>query len=230
MDSKAVAVYTVANGDYARLFSFTSEEARRLGNSIKYTGMEDLYNDLKEHRVFINKKMDEKLPLMASAVYTADRMELILMIWGIPWQRMTLAEANRLTIIGALIQNAVVHANRYLDALTHERYLEQTNIMSPDAFGQLVHAFFGAKTNGLTECALLEIVTEDYRQAAEGRGRDKSAAILGGRIRQTDYMGLLSDGGFYILLSNTDEKNAQGVIERFRSAGYICRLREGAEI
>lgn len=221
MDSKDVAVYTVANGDYARLFSFTSKEARKLGNSIKYTDMEDLHDDLKEHRVFINKKMDEKLPLMASAVYTDDRMELILMIWGIPWQRMTLAEANRLTIIGALIQNAVVHANRYLDALTHERYLEQTRIMSADAFGQLVRAFFGAKVNGLTECAMLEIVTEDYRQAADTLGRN---------MRQTDFMGILSDGSFCILLSNTDEKNAEGVIERFRNAGYICRLREGSEV
>lgn len=221
MDSKDVAVYTVANGDYARLFSFTSGEARKLGNSIKYTDMEDLYTDLEEHRVFINKKMDEKLPLMASAVYTEDRMELILMIWGIPWQRMTLPEANRLTIVGSLIQNAVVHANRYLDALTSQRYLEQTNIMSPDAFGQLVRAFFGAKTNGLTECALLEIVTDDRRQAAE---------VLGKNMRQTDYMGMLEDGGFYILLSNTDEKNAEGVMERFRSAGYGCRLREEVEL
>ena len=220
MDSKDVAVYTVANGDYARLFSFTSKEAKKLGNSIKYTAMEDLYNDLKEHRVFINKKMDEKLPLMASAVYTEDQMELILMIWGIPWQRMTLSEANRLTIVGSLIQNAVVHANRYLEALTSERYLEQTRIMSPDAFGQLVHAFFGAKANGLTECALLEIGAADRRQAAEALGKN---------MRQTDYMGVLDDGGFYILLSNTDEKNAEGVIERFRSAGYECRLREGAE-
>lgn len=218
MDSRDVAVYTVANGDYARLFSFTSKEAKKLGNSIKYTDMEDLYNDLKEHRVFINKKMDEKLPLMASAVYTEDQMELILMIWGIPWQRMTLSEANRLTIVGALIQNAVVHANRYLDALTNQRYLEQTRIMSPDAFGQLVHAFFGAKENGLTECALLEIGAADRVQAAEALGKN---------MRQTDYMGVLNDGGFYILLSNTDEKNAEGVIERFRSAGYECQLREG---
>ncbi len=220
MDSRDVAVYTVANGDYARLFSFTSKEAKKLGNSIKYTDMEDLYNDLKEHRVFINKKMDEKLPLMASAVYTEDQMELILMVWGIPWQRMTLSEANRLTIIGALIQNAVVHANRYLDALTNQRYIEQTRIMSPDAFGQLVHAFFGAKANGLTECALLEIGAADRVQAAEALGKN---------MRQTDYMGVLDDGGFYILLSNTDEKNAEGVIERFRSAGYECELREGAE-
>ncbi len=60
-----------------------------------------------------------------------------------------------------------------------------------------------------------------YRQAAETLGRN---------MRQTDYMGVFRDGRFCILLSNTDEKNAQGVIERFRSAGYICRLREGAEI
>ena len=178
MDSKDVAVYTVANADYARLFSFTSGEARKLGNSIKYTDMEDLYTDLKERRVFINKKMDEKLPLLASAVYTEDRMELILMIWGIPWQRMTLSEANRLTIVGSLIQNAVVHANRYLDALTSQRYLEHTNIMSPDAFGQLVRAFFGAKANGLTECALLEIVAEDRRHAAEVLGFSKKYVFI----------------------------------------------------
>ena len=146
-------------------------------------------------------------------------MQLILMIWGIPWQRMTLSEANRLTIVGSLIQNAVVHANRYLDALTSQRYLEHTNIMSPDAFGQLVRAFFGAKANGLTECALLEIVAEDRRHAAE---------VLGKNMRQTDYMGMMEDGRFYILLSNTDEKNAEGVIGRFQSAGYGCILREGA--
>lgn len=220
MDSKDVAVYTVANSDYARLFSFTSQEAKKLGNSIKYTDMEDLYNDLREHRVFINKKMDEALPLMASAVYTEERMEFILMIWGIPWQRMTLSEANRLTIVGSLIQNAVVNANRYLDALTHERYLENTRIMASDAFEQLVNAFFGAKANGLTECTLLKIKTWDHVQAAE---------ILGRNMRQTDYMGVLNDGSFNILLSNTDEKNAEGVMERFRNAGYESSLREGAE-
>ncbi len=221
MDSKDVAVYTVANGDYARLFSFTSQEARKLGNSIKYTDMEDLYRDLSEQRVFINKKMDEKLPLMASAVYTEDKMELILMIWGIPWQRMTLPEANRLTIVGSLIQNAVVHANRYLDALTTERYVGQSRVMATDAFAQLVSAFFGAKTNGLTECALLEIMTADIARASEELGKN---------MRQTDYMGILEDGRFYILLSNTDEKNAEGVMNRFRNSGYECCLREGDQL
>lgn len=221
MDSNDVAVYTVANGDYARLFSFTSKEARKLGNSIKYTAMEDLYNDLKENRVFINRKLDDQLPLMASAVYTENKMELILMVWGIPLQRMTLPEANRLTIIGSLIQNAVVRANRYLNVLTSQRYVEQTKIMSPDAFTQLVGAFFSAKANGLTECTLLEIVTHDIRGAA---------LALEKNMRQTDYMGILQDNKFYILLSNTDVGNAESVIERFRNAGFECYLREGAEL
>ena len=47
------------------------------------------------------------MPMMASAVYSEDKMQLILMLWGIPWERMTLGEANRLTIVGFLIQNAV---------------------------------------------------------------------------------------------------------------------------
>lgn len=32
MDSKDIAIYSVANGDYARLFSFTSETAKKMGN------------------------------------------------------------------------------------------------------------------------------------------------------------------------------------------------------
>ena len=30
------------------------------------------------------------------------------MLWGLPWDRMNLAESNRLTVISYLIQNAVV--------------------------------------------------------------------------------------------------------------------------
>lgn len=58
--------------------------------------------------------MDERYPLMADAIYSEDEMQLILMVWGIPWERMTLGQANMLTVIGYLIQNAVVRANRYL--------------------------------------------------------------------------------------------------------------------
>ena len=182
--------------------------------------MQERVKELKEHRVFINKTMAEELPLMACAVYAEEDMQLILMLWGISWQRMTLAEANRLTIIGTLIQNASLRANHYLETLKEQRYVEDTNVMREEAFTLLVRAFFEARDKGLTECTLLEIKTKndaDYRQAV---------SVLGKEIRQTDYMGMLAGGRLYILLSNTNKGNAQGVIERFRGSGYDCRWEE----
>ncbi|MCI9598092.1 MAG: NAD(P)-dependent oxidoreductase [Firmicutes bacterium] len=223
MDSRDVAIYVVANQNYARLFSATSPEARKLGNSIEYTAMKEMFEELKEDRVYINKNMNDKLPLMASAVFEEGRMQLILMVWGIPWQRMTLAESNRLTIIGRLIQNAVLRANRYLDTLKDQRYMKGTNMLAQDAFTLLVKAFFDARDKGLTECALLRILTKDDSPA-------HAAAVLSRNMRQTDYMGMLKDGGLYVLLSNTDEEHVGGVIERFQSFGYASQLRKGLDI
>lgn len=219
MDSKDVAIYLVANKSYARLFSATSAEARKLGNSIKYDAMEQMYGELKEGRVYVNKEMDDRLPLVASAVYSEGGMQLILMLWGVPWQRMTLAETNRLTIIGTLIQNATLRASRYLENLRNQRYLEGTDVMTESAFSQLVRAFFEAKEKKLTECALLEIRTED-------RGYEQAAQALGANIRSSDYMGVMGDGKLYVLLSNTDAENARMVRERFARSGYDSLLRE----
>jgi len=102
--------------------------------------MKDMYDELIAHRVYINKTMDDSYPLMACAVYAEDKMQTILMLWGIPWERMNLAEANRLTVIGYLIQNAVVRAGHYLDALRERRYVEDSDILGNEAFKQLVKA------------------------------------------------------------------------------------------
>ena len=219
MDCGDVAVYTVANGDYARLFSATSPEARKLGNSIKYTDMETLHGELKNRRVYINRDMEEKMPMMAGAVYSEEKMQLILMLWGIPWERMTLGEANRLTIIGALIQNAVLRANRYLEALKNRRYVEGTNVLDEEAFTHLVKAFSDARDKGLTEYVLLEILDE-------GEDYENVARSLGSAIRQTDYLGILKGGKLYVLLSNTSRENVDGIVERFRNTGYASRVEE----
>lgn len=219
MDTRDAAIYTVANGDYARLFSFTSDTAKKLGNSIKYTDMTEMYRELKEQRVYINRTMDERYPLMAAAIYSEEQMQIIMMLWGIPWERMNLSESNRLLIVGHLVQNATVRATRYLEALQSDRYLEGTNILEKEAFTRLVQAFFDAKRNGLTECSLLKVETsaENYRKDGER---------LGAFLRQSDYLGLLSDG-FYVLLPNTDEQNAQWVIARFGEKGFNSQVVHG---
>lgn len=218
--SKDVAIYSVANRSYARLFSATSKKARELGNSVNYTTFGEMYDALKEKRVFINRNMDEKYPLMADAIYSEEDMQLILMVWGIPWERMTLSQANMLVVIGYLIQNAVVRANRYMAALENQRYVEGTKILETSAFTELVEAYLRARNKNLTECAILQIeVTQEQQETA--------ASALTKLIRQSNYIGKLEDGNLYALLSNTENKDADFVIHRFAEVGYKSRIKEG---
>jgi len=39
------------------------------------------------------------------------------------------------------------------------------------------------------------------------------------KLRQTDYFGVLSDD-LYVLLPNTDDEDAEGVIARFKKEGF----------
>lgn len=220
MRSGDVAIYTVANRSYARLFSSTSANARKLGNSINYTEMTEMYGALAEHKVYINKKMDTQYPLMADAIYAEDdEMQLILMVWDIPWERMTLGQADMLAITGFLIQNAVLRSNRYIAALSQQRYIPDTHILEPDAFAELVDAFLRARSRNLTSCALLNI---DIAGISETQA-DEGLAKL---VRQTDYVGKVSDGNLQVLLANTDASGVGFVKQRFEEAGFICQIEE----
>ena len=177
-----------------------------------------LMNSFKK-KVYINKNMDERYPLMANAIYSEDEMQLILMIWGIPWERMTLGQANMLTVVGYLIQNAVVRANRYIAALEQQRYIQGTNILEPEAFSSLVKAYLKARDKGLTQCALLSVDTEEKDREETGRRLTKL-------LRQSDYVGELEDGKMYALLANTSTKDADMVRERFEKEGVYCQIQE----
>ncbi|MCC8049849.1 MAG: NAD-dependent epimerase/dehydratase family protein [Clostridiales bacterium] len=222
MGSKDVAIYTIANRSYARLYSSTSTQARVMGKSIQYTEMDDLSEALKERRVYINKKLDERYPMMAYAIYSEDEMQLILMVWGLPWERMTLAQADTLSVISDLIQNAVLRANRYLEALEDRRYISGTPIMEEESFTKLVRAYLAAQTQGLTECALVAIDTGEF-------AIEEAAVKVRGVFRQTDYLGEMN-GKLYLLLSNATEQDAGFVLERIRKLEMDAHVQKGIDL
>lgn len=221
MKSEDVAIYTVSNANYARLFSATSDKAKRMGASIHYTELGELYETLRDGQVYINRKLEEKLPLMASAIYDDEKnMTLIIMIWGIPWESMTLGQANQLVVIGSLIREAVMRANKYLKALESDRYIEGTKMLEPEAFTSLVNAYLKAEGDGLTDCVLLGLHREseiDYAAVSEWVTQ---------YLRKGDYLGLMDNKQMGLLLSNTNKENATHVIDRLKEAGFETEILE----
>lgn len=223
MDSSDVAIYTVSNRDYARLFSATSKMARKGGNSIRYRELGKLSEVLEDHKVYINRQLDEHFPMMASAIYSEDEMQAIVMLWSLPWDHMTMGQADYLVVCGYLIQNAVVHAARYLSLMHSERYLEGTEILNQDSFHTLARSFLRAKESGLTECVLMEV--NPGARALTDAGRE-----LRRGLRSSDYVGAGGDGRLYVLLSNTGKEEAAVVGERLRERGLLCRMKEAEEL
>ncbi len=217
--TKDVAIYTISHSEYARLFASTSEKARCLGNSIKYSQMGEFYDTLQEQKVYINKSLDERYPLMANAIFEGEKMQMIICIWGIPWERMTLGQANQLTVISALIRNAVLRANRYLEALENERYVAGTRQLETEAFCSLAHAFMTAENKGLTDSTLIRVLEpkEEYPQVS---------VLLDARLRDSDYFGTMEDGVLYALLSNTNRADTGFVMQRLLEYGVKTEIVE----
>ncbi|MCR5545884.1 MAG: NAD-dependent epimerase/dehydratase family protein [Lachnospiraceae bacterium] len=209
-----VAIYSVANGDYARLFAATSKKARSLGNSLKYTDLTEMYAYINSDQVYINRSMKEGFPQMADALFSEGRMQLIIMTWGLPLERLNLSQSNLMRIAGFLIQNAVLRANRYMEALESSRYVENTQLLEETAFNSLLDAFLTARGRGLTECCVLRLPEIPKDQ------EPKAVEEVSKTLRNSDYLGKRKDGRLYILLSNTNTESADFVIKRLEGLGY----------
>ena len=219
MGSKNMAIYTVANREYARLYSSTSLKARKLGNSIKYVAMGELYDELKAGRIYVNESNNENRPALAHAIYAEEDIRVILMFWDVSKEKHGVSPVKRLTVIETLLQKTLLHASRYMSNFRRKNYLEGTNVLNEDTFRVLLKAFLEAKERGLTECALVEFEMgyRDYKSIS------LQAAC---KIRLTDYMGVLNGGNFYILLANTDIKSAEIVQGRFQAIGFKTILKD----
>lgn len=222
MHCKDVAIYSVADEEYARLFSSTSDKARSLGNSVHYRRMEQMYEVLREKKVYINKNMTEEYPLMANAIFSGEQMQIIVMVWGISWERMTLGQANMLAIASYLTQNAVLRADRYMEVLRSQRYIGKTHIMEEEAYAQLVSAFLRAREKGLTKCTLINL--ETYSMSVE-----ELDVKMSNLVRTSDYVGYMGNGNVQVLLANSGPADAEFVLKRIQNAGIVCHSEEEGE-
>lgn len=211
-----VAIYQIANGDYCRLFSATSDQAKSLGKSVKYSEMTDMVKAINQKQVYVNKTMDADYPLMASAIYRSDEPIEIIMLWGLPFEKMTLYQCNLLTVLGYMIYNSVERADRYLDALATTRFITNTRILTKDAFEELHTTYRDAMDKGFTEFTVLTVSAEEEKSYEEW------SSALSSKLRFTDYLGINQNGTVCILLTNSNVNDSQFIIKRFADMGITC--------
>lgn len=208
MEIRDVSIYLVSDSEYCRLASASSERSRLLGKSIVIKNYRMIFDALAEKQVYINRALERNLPMMASALFDdQNNMRIIILLWDIPYEQMTLYQANLLTIVGALIYSAVVKDADYLDALAYRRFLPDTTILRETAFLRLVDIYKKAEKKGYAQSCLCNVRCEGL---SPKELEDRIRQVL----RKTDYVGARNDGSLAVLLTNTNEQEAASVSSR----------------
>lgn len=219
MDCSDVAIYRVNTEKYARLFGYSSIKAMGLGKTVYLPEKKSLYESIERDEVYVNRSMDKDYPMMAYSVQSEDAMTIVIMLWSIPFERMSIDEANRLIVIGKLIQKSVERADRYLESLRREKSYGEGHILFTEAFEELVQAYRDASAENLTEYILLKITNGKESQEEVAKQIDQM-------IRITDYIGTLRDGELYVLLTSTDRKGCGYVQKMFTEKGITSIITE----
>lgn len=208
MGSKDISIYLVSNQEYCRLAAASSERARYLGKSIKMNDYKVIFDTLRNKQIFINRSLDDGLPMMASALFDNEaNMKIVILLWDIPYEQMTLYQANLLTVVGSLIYHGVVRDANYLEALAYQRFVPDTKILQETAFDEMLDIYTKANEKGYAEISVINISCESHTI------EEMNDTIIP-LLRDTDYVGLRKDGNLAVLLTNTNANEAVFVRKR----------------
>lgn len=215
METRDVSIYLVSNENYCRLASASSEKARSLGKSLAIADYGAMFDVMMRKQVYINRSLDTGLPMMGSALFDDKGiMRIVVLLWNIPYEQMTLYQANLLTVVGALVYSMVVRDADYMDALAYRRFLPGTGILQAEAFESMLDIYRNAGEKGYAQSSVLYI-------QSEGMPLTELSSKIRLLLRDTDYAGVIVGGGIAVLLTNTNKNEAAYVKARLEENGIV---------
>ena len=214
-----VSFYRMNEEKYARLFGYTSKKAASMGYTVYLPDKEPLYEAFTKQEVYLNRNMEPEYPMMAYCIHEGEEMDMMILLWSIPFERMTIDESNRLIVLGKLIQKSVKRSATYLDFLKNERYQADSPALKKEAFEELVATYHEAGEKNLTEYILLQVVSAES-------GIERAGQMISETLRPTDYIGYRNDGNLCILLTSTDRKGCGFVQKNLEQKGIRTIVRE----
>lgn len=213
-----IAIYITSNNSrYMRLAASTSEEARQMGKSIQVDENFFMQRELVERTVYRNRDVDSALPSYACAIYNQEDLNAIIMLWTKELSKINLHESNMLALICRLIEASMARAATYWNRLAN-LYIEGTNVLREEEFDKMYQICQDGSQQNKLEYTALRIPSMSLKRMGQ-----QCYARIGSLVRQTDILGE-KKGDICVLLMNTDEKEADYVIQRFQKAGVEIEI------
>lgn len=208
MHVEKVKLYLVNNEEtYLRLMASSGYDTSGLAKSLKVSDHAYIHETITSGKIYRNEHLREDVPLMVAPLFHNDQVTAILAIDGLSFERFSMYHQNLFKITTDLISSALNKAFIHIAATESQRYYEDSIILKPEVFNEIVAS--KKKTFEQYGVPYLLLNTERFNLSY----RD-TADYLGNKLRETDYVGLDHEGNLRILLSNTSKDDEKGILAR----------------
>lgn len=224
MNTNDVSLYICdPSSEFCRLMAASSDKAKRMKKSIRISSHKEIFDKLKNKEIYINKSMNPNYPLMAGGTYKAGYLQTIILIWSLPFENNNLYEINAFGVLCTLVERTMNRAYEYMEKINESYNMKYDRILTSEAFEKILELYKYGKKDNIVDYSLLKV--NDFRGGSKGI----LINILKGQIRDTDYIGINKNEEEYILLTNSNEEEANYVIERLKNKGITAEIRDNYE-
>lgn len=211
-----VSIYRFDDENFAYMFGHTSEKSASMGNVVNISDKPILNDTITRNIVYLNREMNPEYPMMAYAVYENDKPNMMIMLWSVPFERMTINESNRLIVLAKLIRKSLRKVEEHYEIIKNERMSDNGKVLKQKAFSELIDTYREAEKKNMANYILLKVVSV---------ASENQVSVIYENIHKFDYMGYGKDGELYILLTNADEERCESLKVRLNQCGVnavIC--------
>lgn len=209
LENKSFTVYSVRPGTrFGRLEVSSRDLLDVAARSISMEAYAPVLEQMKNGGIWKNTELNGEYPMYAAGVYRGDELMLMIFIWHAGIDQRSLYYVNLFKILRDLAQMSLLRAYDYSIALLEKQYIENTRIMNADYFEEYVKNF-----NALAERKISyhTILAFDLK----GHTLREADAMLAGKIRTTDILGVTMDGELRLILSQATQKDLAFILPRF---------------
>lgn len=214
MKTKEAAIYLVGQGErYLRLVSKSNIVNSNFSSSIEVIPNGPYAKAITQNEFFINRRLESDLPMLIAPIWKDNQAVAVICINEVSFENLTLYYENLFHVVTSLITSSITRAYEYVSATHHERYLDGTVVLKPEYLNKVI----GNKQKAFEQLNI------PYTKVKIEKEKEMEQIVKGisSLLRDTDYIGIDEEDDYWVILSNTNQENANGVIRRIQS--YIAQ-------
>lgn len=213
MKTQGVAIFRFnKTSKYARLMACSPSLYETIAKSIKIEENPEIVNTIVSKDLYVSRELAEGNPLLVMPVLDRGNAVGSILIYSTEFERLTLSYQNYFRIITNLVSSALSKAYAYDAATENEKYLPGTHIYRHDVFDEMVESKRALRKKHKLNYVMLKMILNSMTLK-------NVAETVGDVIRDTDFMGIDDKSNLFLVLGNTNEREAEFVISRLTKLG-----------